>query len=307
MGNNLAQRVGQQVDQRQPQGDTLESKIRSMEGQFQLAMPRGAEASQLVRDGITVLRQNPKLAQAEPMSFFGALMQCAQLGLRPGIGALGQAHILPFWNSRARRFDAQFIIGYQGMLELANRSGDIDYINAEMVCANDEFVPDPMGGRHQHKYPISGPRGVVVGYYSIFYRKGAERGQLFYMSKEDMEAHRDQHAKARNKNGQVVGPWVDHFDAMALKTTLRLNFKYMPKSTQIEQALVADESVRVDLTPTDDLYAVSDHGAGVPAQLQGEFEPEANRETGEVIDQPAGGDPTPEELEQILANEAAGR
>jgi len=317
MGSNLAQRVkqqNQQVQERQPEGNTLEQQVRSMEAQFKLAMPRGADAAQLVRDTITVLRQNPKLMECEPTSFLGAIMQCAQLGLRPGIGALQQAHILPFWNGRQRRFDAQFIIGYQGMLDLANRSGEIDYVTAQLVCRNDEFIPDPMTGKHKHTYPASGPRGDVIGYYCVFFRKDSDRGQMMYMSKEDMENHRDLHAKAKNKQGQVTGPWADHFDAMALKTTIRLNFKYMPKSTQIENALVADESVRYDLTPQSDLVQVSEQPnfSEPPTQINGQFaeEPPANvnTDTGEVTGDPwKDNAPSPEEQEAIFAAEREGR
>lgn len=318
MAGNLAQRVkqqnNQQVQQRQPQSNTLEQQVKAMEAQFKLAMPRGADAAQLVRDSITVLRQNPKLMQCDPGSFLGALMQCAQLGLRPGIGALQQAHVLPFWNARERRFDAQFIIGYQGMLDLANRSGEIDYVTAQMVCRNDEFIPDPMTGKNRHSYPVTGTRGDVIGYYCVFYRKGSDRGQMLYMSKEDMENHRDLHAKAKKKDGTIFGPWADNFDAMALKTTIRLNFKYMPKSTQIENALVADESVRYDLTPQSDLVQVSEQPnfSEPPTQIAGEWaeEPPANVDpgTGEVKEDPwTTGAPSQAEQEAILQAEAEGR
>lgn len=317
MASNLAQRVNQQnqqVQQRQPQGNTLEQQVKAMESQFKLAMPRGKDAAQLVRDAITVLRQNPKLMDCEPVGFLGALMQCAQLGLRPGIGALGQAHILPFWNSRGRKFEAQFIIGYQGMLDLANRSGEIDYVTAQVVRQHDEFLPDPMTGKHRHTYPVTGSRGEAVGYYCVFYRKDSDRGQMLYMSKEDMEAHRDEHAKARNKQKEIVGPWRDNFDAMALKTTIRLNFKYMPKSTEVENALVADESVRYDLTPQADLVQVSEQPnyGDAPAQINGSFQEEppagVDQETGEITPDPwTANAPSPEEQAEIQRREAEGR
>lgn len=312
MANDLQTRMRNQVAQQQApdQPPSTEVVIRSMEAQFKMAMPRGKEAAQLVRDALTVIRQNPKLAECEQSSLLGSLMTCAQLGLRPGIGALGQAYILPFWNGRKRQQEAQFVIGYQGMLDLANRSGEIDYITAETVCRNDEFRPDPMSGRHKHEIPISGGRGDVIGYYCIFFRKGSERGKLLYMSKEDMEAHRDKFATAKNhKTGQIFGPWVDHFDAMALKTVVRQNFKFMPKSTDIENALVADESIRLDTTPTADLVQVSERpnmdDMPQPQQL-------VNKQTGELPAEPPmdpwnDNAPTAQEQEAIFAAEREGR
>lgn len=297
MANDLATRVRQTnaAVAKHPEAANggPEAAIVNMESQFALAMPKGGEAAQLVRDAIGVIRQNPKLAQCEPNSVLGSLMTCAQLGLRPGIGALGEAHILPFYNGRTRQMEAQFIIGYQGMLELGNRSNDIDYLTAEKVCENDIFEPDPMGGRHRHSYPKRGRRGDVIGYYSIFYRKGSERGKLLYMSKEDMEDHRDKFATAKKKDKTIFGPWVDHFDAMALKTVIRLNFKYMPKSTQIQNALIADESLRVDVNPIADLSQVAQ-----PMPIEGDFEHDPA--TGEI---PAEGAPSAEDMAAVYAAE----
>lgn len=307
MATDLATRVKARstaVAQKHPEaaGNGPEGAIARMEDQFALAMPRGGEAAQLVRDAIGVVRQTPKLAECHPDSLIGSLMTCAQLGLRPGIGALGQAHILPFFNGKNRRLEAQFIIGYQGMLELGNRSNEIDYLTAEMVCENDFFEPDPMGGRHKHQYPKRGRRGDVIGYYSIFYRKDSSRGKLLYMSKEDMEDHRDKFATAKNKAGKVFGPWVDHFDAMGLKTVVRMNFKYMPKSTTIENALIADESLRIDMDPMADLNRVAVELPRNEGAVQGQFE-QADTGTGEITQ---GGTPSDEEMAAIYAAEQQG-
>lgn len=67
MGNNLEQRMQNSANTpEQQRPTTLTDQIRSMESQFALAMPKGAEASQLVRDAITSLRQTPKLGECSP-------------------------------------------------------------------------------------------------------------------------------------------------------------------------------------------------------------------------------------------------
>ena len=43
--------------------NTLADQIRSMERQFQAAMPKGAEAAQLVRDALTALRMTRDLGK----------------------------------------------------------------------------------------------------------------------------------------------------------------------------------------------------------------------------------------------------
>lgn len=291
MGNNLADRVGQNVQRRGGPGtevaqrpQSTEQLIRTMEGQFKMAMPRGLEAAQLVRDAISVMRNTPKLAECEQMSVLGALMTCAQLGLRPGIGALGHAHILPFWSNKNRRFEAQFILGYQGMIELANRSGEIDLIVAREVHENDEFHID-YGTDQLHHVPAMQGRGPVKGYYAKFYRKGGTRPTFEWLSVADAQEHRDRFATAKKKDGTIFGPWVDHFDAMALKTTVRMVFKWMPRSTLIQNAIIADETVRLDYEPTSDLAQITQHVDADDAGTPPDDEPAARSNgTGEVTD-----------------------
>ncbi len=50
----------------------------------------------------------------------------------------------------------------------------------------------------------------------------------------------------------IVGPWRDNFDAMATKTTFLKLSKWMPKTAVLAQAVAADGTVRVDLSPTED-------------------------------------------------------
>jgi recombination protein RecT len=140
MGNNLEQRMAANnapATQKQP---TLANQIQAMEKQFALAMPKGMEAQQLVRDALTCLRQTPDLAQCTPASVLGSLMSCAQLGLRPGV--LGHAYLLPFYDKRAGGKVAQLVVGYQGLVELAHRSGQIQSLIARTVYENDEFEVD---------------------------------------------------------------------------------------------------------------------------------------------------------------------
>lgn len=280
MANNLAQRVTQNnAAQRDTSGVvSIQDRIRQMEQQFQLAMPRGAEATQLIRDALTVLRANPKLAECDQQSVLGALMTCAQLGLRPGIGALGHAHILPFYSTKKRGYEAQFILGYQGMLELAQRSGQIASISARVVYENETFdVSYGLDEKLEHKPVLFGDKGAAIGYYATVHFKNGGHTFIF-ANKQEIEAHRDKFATAKNKHGTIFGPWVDHFDAMAQKTVLRELFKFMPKSTEIQNALVADESVRVNYTPTADLNDVATSAGDV---VEGET---VDTTTGEIAD-----------------------
>lgn len=258
MASNLATRAASAVERQQdPKRATIKDQIKQMQSQFALAMPRGMEAAQLVRDAITVISANPKLAQCDPTSVLGSLMTCAQLGLRPNV--LGQAYVLPRWSSKARGFEASFQIGYQGLIELAYRTGRIQSLIAREVHENDHFDVDyGTADSLIHKPLLTGDRGPVIAYYAVV--KYEPQGQAFLVaSRSDIEKHRDKFASARTKEGKIFGPWVDHFDSMALKTVVLMLAKWMPKSTEFAGAISADEGVRVDLSPTADLATATEH------------------------------------------------
>ncbi|WP_051264703.1 recombination protein RecT [Nakamurella lactea] len=252
MASNLAARAAEQVEQQTAPNrpPTIKEQIGRMESQFALAMPRGSEAAQLVRDAITAINTNPQLAECTPASVLGALMTCAQLGLRPGV--LGHAWVLPFRSKGVMQ--AQLVIGYQGLVELAHRTGQVASLIAREVHERDHFDVDyGLADSLIHKPLLNGDRGPVTGYYAIVKFKGGGHS-FIYASKADVEAHRDKFSKMKS-----FGPWVDNFDSMALKTVVRMLAKWMPKSTEFANAISADEGVRVDYSPTADVAQATEY------------------------------------------------
>lgn len=228
--------------------NSLADQIRSMEKEFQLAMPKGVEATQLIRDALTAVRMTKNLEKCEAASVLGALMTCAQLGLRPGV--LGHAWVLPFWDNKNKGYKAQLVIGYQGYIDLAHRSPKVASIIARTAHAGDVFDVDyGIADTIVHKPNLLGERGEPIAYYAIV--KYVSGGYAFFvMSHADMLKYRDENATAKTREGKIFGPWIDNFEGMAQKTTIRQLAKYMPKSTELAAAMAADEGVRVDLRPT---------------------------------------------------------
>lgn len=242
MATDLEQRMQQATNTpAQQRPATLADHIKNMEPQFAMAAPKGMEAQQLVRDALTVLRQNPQLAQCTPQTVLGGLMTCAQLGLRPGV--LGQSYLIPFKNKGT--MEAQLVIGYAGLIDLAHRSGQIKSLIARTVYTNDHFDVDyGLEDKLVHKPYMGGDKGEPVAYYAI--AKFNSGGHAFVvMSHDEMVTYKSKHSKTSK-----WGPWVDHFEAMAHKTCVRQLSKWMPKSTELATAIAVDESVRVDLSPS---------------------------------------------------------
>lgn len=257
--SNLRQRAaGKDVAQQGERPLTLADQVKQMEGQFKMAMPKGVEAAQLVRDALTALRTTPKLAECSPATVLGGLMTCAQLGLRPGV--LGHAWLVPFWDSKSRGHKAQLVVGYQGLVDLAHRSGRIASLIARTVYSNDTFDVDyGLADNLIHKPAPNGvDKGEPTHYYAVV--KFTTGGHAFYvMTHSEMEQYRDLYATSKRKDGTVVGPWRDHFESMAHKTCVRQLSKWMPKSTELATALQVDEGVRVNLDPATEAAQAAHH------------------------------------------------
>lgn len=214
--------------------DVVRSK--KFQAQMALALPKSMTADRLTRIVMTECRKAPALLKCAPESFYGAVLQCAALGLEPG-SALGHCYLLPFGNGKDRsgRPNAQLIIGYRGMIDLARRSGQIISLQAWTVHAQDTFnyqlglEPDI-----QHVPASTADRGPVTHVYAVAKLKGGGI-QFEVMSRAEIEKVRST-SKAGNS-----GPWASHWDEMAKKTVIRRLFKYLPVSIEAVRAVEIDE------------------------------------------------------------------
>lgn len=230
-----------EVAKREPA--TLEQKIQAMESEFARAMPRGAEAAQLVRDGLTALRKVRDLAKCEHTSILGGLMVCAQLGLRPGPMEL--VHLIPFWDSRHRVFKATVIIDYKGYVQLAHRAGT--NVIARSVHQGDEFdYAYGLDDKLVHK-PGPGEPGEATHYYAVA-KWGNGQYAFLVWTRAQIEAHRDRYSKAWAKDGQK-SIWGTNFDDQARKTMVRQLRKWMPMSTELVSAMTVDGTVQENTAP----------------------------------------------------------
>lgn len=278
MSDLRARAAGTAIERAPAGGLTLADRIPLLEAEFARALPAG-EARQIVQDALTCLRTIPKLDQCEPRSVLGALMTCAQLGLRPGV--LGHAWPLPFWDSRSRGQKAQLIIGYQGFIHLGYLSDRVADFSGRAVRENDTYeIEYGLNPNLVHR-PAKGDRGSIVGYYATF--RTTTGGAGFHdMTHDEVIDWRDRYAP-RGKPGKagelgpIVGPWrsdpdTPDFIGMAIKTQLRQAAKWMPKSPQLAQAAQVDGTVRVDVDMLTDPEAVSEpaaieSAAGVPCEF----------------------------------------
>lgn len=226
---------------------SMQDYIKSMEPAIKKALPSVITPERFTRMVLSAISMTPKLADCTPMSFLGAMMQAAQLGVEPNT-PLGQSYLIPYNNKG--NLECQFQLGYKGLIDLAYRSGDVEIVQAQVVYANDtfecEFGLDP---KLKH-IPSSDDRGEPVKVYAIFKTKAGGYG-FDVMSMSDVRKHAQKYSKAYSSS---YSPWSTNFEEMAKKTVLKRTLKYAPLKSDFVRAIAADETIKTELS--DDMYNV---------------------------------------------------
>lgn len=234
--------------------------IQSMEKEFKRALPDQVGVQRFVRVAITIVRTNPKLMQCDGMSIVAALMQSAQLGLEPNT-PLGQSYLIPYKNKRVIDGrdtwvdEAQFQIGYKGLITLALRTGEYKAIYAHEVYANDEFEYSYGLDKDLKHIPADDPQGEPVKYYAVYHLKNGGYDFVVW-SKTRVDFHAKKYSKAVQKDHN--SPWKTDYDMQAKKTVLKEVLKYAPKSIEFAQQLAADETIKREVSENTDMSEVID-------------------------------------------------
>lgn len=208
-------------------------------------VPKHVTPERLARVALQALSRNPKLMECTPESIIGSIMNCATMGLEPNL--IGHAYIVPFYNNKIGKMEAQFQIGYKGIIDLIRRTGDLSRLYAYEVYENDEFDYElGVESKLKHKPILRGARGEVIAYYAVYHLKDGGYG-FYVLSKEDALEHALRYSKSQ-KNSTLFGPWKDNFDEMAKKTAVKMMSKYMPLSIETEEKQAIMEGVNRDET-----------------------------------------------------------
>nr|DAS58460.1 MAG TPA: RecT protein [Caudoviricetes sp.] len=247
---------------------------------------------------IQISNSNALLQRAEPNTVISAAIVAATLNL-PINNALGFAYIVPFNNSKAGMVEAQFQIGYKGLIQLAMRSGQIKRLVTTEIYANQIISRNPIKG-YEFDFDIQPEKHEpAVGYYAYMELVNGFIAEA-YMSVEDVQAHAARYSQTYKKG---YGVWKDNFDEMAKKTVMKqLLSKYAPMSIELQRATLADQSViheiPADDTVIDAAYSYPDNDSREPDETQPEKPTLTESEFNAIAEQVKTGDA---EYDQIIA------
>lgn len=236
----------------------------------------GKNAPAFTASVLQIVNSNSMLIDADPKTVFSAACMAATLNL-PINNSLGFAYLVPFNNRKEGKIEAQFMIGWKGYVQLAQRSGQFERIATTPVYSGQLVEANPLLG---YKWDWAAPSvGSPIGYVAFFKLINGFTAEL-YMSKDEIQKHANKYSQTARKG---YGVWKDNFDAMALKTVLKLLLsKQAPLSIEMQSAVLADQAIVRDVDNQNFDYI--DHNESV-ADLEAPKLPIGNEDFSSLIEQ----------------------
>lgn len=219
--------------------------------------------TQFVTSLLSIVNNNSHLAKATNTSVLNAAMKAATLDL-PIDPNLGFAYIVPYGS------EAQFQLGYKGLIQLAQRSGQIVKLNAGEIYASQFKGYNPLTEDLEVDMTALPKANEEVAGYFAFMRLSNGFEKTLFWTKDRVLAHGKKYSRSFSGKSS---PWQTDFDAMARKTVLKqLLSTYAPLSIEMQQAIIEDNvdskiqnNGAKDVTPPEATESLESFLEGAPA------------------------------------------
>ena len=213
----------------------IESTLKSPDIYSKIQEMLGRKPDSYITSVMQVLASNSMLAGVNADSITGAVFTACAMNL-PLNNNLGLAYIVPFKGA------AQLQVGYKGYLQLAQRTGQIESINA--IAVYDTDTEESVLSRLTSLIPKK-VTGNVIGYTA---RLKTVTGfvAVVTMTSDELWEHAYKYSqtyKSAQNQGKNYSVWHQNFDAMAKKTVLKALMKYCPMSVELQAAIESDQGV----------------------------------------------------------------
>lgn len=194
------------------------------------------DVKRVMRQVVMEFDKNPKLKECTHISLACAILQGVAWRLEFGL----HCHIVPF-KDKNRGMVAVFMPNYQGLAELAYRTGKVDWIKAECVYAEDEFdYIEGTENKIMHKRALS-ERGEIVAVYAV-----ADKHRFRILDMKQIKKVQNASKGADSSDS----PWKHWFDEMCEKTAVKRLCKRLPKSPELTDALTMDDKAEMGAPQT---------------------------------------------------------
>lgn len=225
-------------------------------------IPDQRERARFTSAIISAVDSNPKIAACTNRSIMQAGLKCINYDFLPG-GELGDAYLIPFDDK------CTLMLGYKGLIRLAQRSGKVRTLNMGVVRKGQNVKRDYVTGDVTITGEPESPDADAIGYFAFIRLAGSGFEKTEYMTKQEAVAHAHQYAKSnfdkdlfakyekflktgegltKEEESKCGGVYYTNFDAMAKKNVMRrLLLTWAPLSITDNQMLAHDENPSLPL------------------------------------------------------------
>lgn len=232
--------------------EQISTMLGNYHGSLEKLLNSPERASRLIQVITTVIKRNPELQKCSPSSVIGGMLQAAMLNLdfNPN---LGLCYLVPYGN-KSGSTDAQFQLGYRGMVTLAQRSGEITDIYAKCVYLEDEFYVEYGLNRNLKHIPNFNGTQIDDNITFVYAVAKTKNGGVYFEVLSRAEVEKLRKRSPMQKYG-VKGAWLTDYSEMAKAKVIKQLAKLLPMSTDYNYSVFTDGMViktsQTDLTKLD--------------------------------------------------------
>lgn len=294
--------------QQQPKKEVLvqvKGSLDKFRDKLETALGKLGDVDQEIQSVLAVVAASERLQQCSPESIAMAAYHAASLGLSVNPN-LGLAYLVPRWNGKTKKNECSFQISYRGHRNKVLETGYVQALEAYLVYDKDKFAYQ-LGSKPviHHEPCLEENRGEVKLIYAIA-RIGNNNWIAKVMTKKDIEEHR------KFSQSPTNGPWVTHWNQMALKTVIIALCKQLPVGTkalrelyqiiqnneQVSDADYTQPPMGLSLPPSPSPFPLLPPSSNDSAD---DPEPEDTKPETPVLEAEIVPEPQPDERQQLLS------
>lgn len=235
----------------------LTAYLQRSKSAVEMALPKHLNADRMLRLAVTCFSTTPKLRDCTAQSILASIVVASQIGLEPGVA--GQGYLIPYGNN------CTFVPGWQGLVGLLNNSGRA---TAWTGAVFEGDLWDFQLGSAPKCVHIPGPNfgdsEKIEWVYACGKVNGSEQPVVEAWPIARVWKHRDRFNKVGQRHYSYAHP-----EMYARKVVLLQVLKYMPRSIELQNAIVAADAAETgNISKVDGGVVVEVEAESLPQRVE---------------------------------------